>query len=326
MQPVPASTASSAGPADAVEPVASSAAPAVWAIVLMYGGEEITAACIDSLLAQDYSSLTVLLVDNASEDGSGERLRDRYSDRIEYLNTRANLGYTGGNNRGMERALAAGADYVLVVNNDTVLEPRCVSLLVESAQRADRPGAVAPKILYHGEPGRIWYAGGDYSYMKALGLHRRESEQDTPSESGRLDEITFVTGCCLLVPADVVRAVGGFREDFFMYCEDVEWSLRTRRAGLRLYYQPAARMYHRQETTGALASAFAALHRDRNRRRLVQSHYSWWQRLAFSMWFYPTRVARSVQYALSGNFAGARAIIAASFGPLGQQTRSAPRA
>lgn len=287
----------------------------VWAIVLMYGGESVTAACIDSLLTQDYPRLTVLLVDNASEDGAGDRLRHRYPG-IEYLATGANLGYAGGNNRGIDMALGRGADYVLILNNDTVLDPACVSTLAASAAKADRLGAVAPKILFYDDPSRIWYAGGDFSYLRAIGTHRRELERDDAREEPRLEEITFVSGCCLMIPAHVVRQVGGFRDDFFMYCEDVEWSLRVRRAGWRMYYQPAARMLHRQGSSKGLASAFAALHRDRNRRRLVREHYTWWQRLAFGLWFYPTRAIRSVQYLLGGDAMGARAIVAAALGSL----------
>ena len=285
----------------------------VWAIVLTHGGaEEITAACIDSLLAQDYPGLTVLLVDNASFDGSGERLRRRYP-QIRYLNTGGNLGYTGGNNRGMEHAIAAGTDFVLVLNNDTVLEPGCVSALMGSATGIDKLGALAPKILYYDDPARVWFAGGDYSMVKALGHHRGELELDNPGEAPRLDEISFVTGCCFLMPTGVAKALGGFREDFFIYCEDVELSLRLRRAGLRMYYQPAARLLHREPPRRELASPFATLHRDRNRRRLVRAHYSWGQRLLFAAWFYPTRVVRLLQHLVRGDVPGARAVISGAF-------------
>src|SRR5688572_10915148 len=128
----------------------------VWAIVLTHGGaEEITAACIDSLLAQDCGNLVVLLVDNASFDGSGERLRDRYP-QVRYMNTGGNLGYTGGNNRGMRFALDQVADFLLVINNDTVVERTCVSELVRSVPAASRVGAIAPKILYWDDPRTIW--------------------------------------------------------------------------------------------------------------------------------------------------------------------------
>jgi GT2 family glycosyltransferase len=258
----------------------------VWAIVLTHGGAEaITAACIDSLIVQDYPNLTILLVDNASFDGSGERLRDRYPG-IRYLNTGGNLGYTGGNNRGMQFALEGGADYLMVLNNDTVLERDCVTQLMRSVPLADNPGVIAPKILYFDDPTRTWYAGGDLIRAKALGRHRRELQPDLPGETPGLDEITFATGCCFLMPASVFRVVGGFREDFFIYCEDVELSLRLNRMGYRLYYQSAARLLHREPARKELASPFATRYRDRNRRRLVREHYTVPQRLLFALWFY----------------------------------------
>ena len=285
--------------------------PAVWAIVLTHGGaEEVTAACLDSLLAQDYPNLTPLLVDNASFDGSGDRLRARYP-TIEYLNTGANIGYTGGNNRGIAYALERGADFLLVVNNDTILDAACVRVLVDSSRGAERLGALSPKILYFDDPGRIWYAGGDYSAMRAMGTHRQEMKPDDATEAPRLDEITFATGCCFLMPAGVAREMGGFREDFFIYCEDVELSLRLRRAGYRLYYQPAARLLHREPMrTHTDATPFQILHRDRNRRRIVRAHFNGWQRTVFRLWFYPTRVARMAMYVARGRWPQARAIVA----------------
>lgn len=290
-------------------------APSVWAIVLTYGGEEITAACIDSLLAQDYASLTTLLVDNASSDGSGERLRVRYP-QIRYLNTGANLGYTGGNNRGIAYALERGAEYLLILNNDTVVEPDCVSLLVESTRGLDKVGVVAPKILCYDDPGLIWYAGGDYSVARTVGIHRRAFQRDTPDEGAQIVEVTFATGCAFLMPAGVARETGGFRDEFFMYCEDVELSLRLNREGYRLYYQPAARLLHRESMRRNGATPFQIVHRDRNRRRIARLHYSVWQRALFSLWFYPSRVARLAQFALRRDWARVRAVISGATSPL----------
>jgi GT2 family glycosyltransferase len=285
----------------------------VWAIVLMYGGEDDARECIASLAAQDYPSLTVLLVDNNARDGGGERLRSQFPG-IEYLDTGANLGYAGGNNRGIERALAAGADCVLILNHDTVLEPTCVSCLVEAATGRERVAIVAPKILYHKDPSVIWYAGGDHSITKAVGDHRRQLERDTRDAREEIEEVTFATGCALLMPADAARKLTGFAEDFFMYCEDVELSLRARREGYRLYYQPSARLYHKEPKVSN-PSAFQIRHRDRNRRRVARRYYGPLDRIRFAAWFYPTRAARLAQYALRGDWERARAIVAGATEP-----------
>ena len=282
----------------------------MWAVILTHGGaEEITAACFDSLLSQDYPNLVVLLVDNASYDGSGERLRDRYPS-IRYLNTGANLGFTGGNNRGIQYAIEHGADYLLILNNDTVVERDCVSVLMRSAAEAGRFGAIAPKILYWDDPRSLWFAGGDFSSVRAMGMHRRMGATEDPADKPRLEPVTFVSGCCFLMPVGVAKEVGGFREDYFIYGEDVELSLRLARAGHAMYYQPAARLLHRDPRARRQPSPFAIRMRDRNRRRMVREHYRLAQRLAFAAWFYPTRAVRLAEYLMKGDLPRARAILA----------------
>jgi len=119
----------------------------VTAIVLNWCGETVSRECLQSLRESDYPSLTILLVDNGSHDQSGERLRETFPD-VSYLQTGSNLGYAGGNNRGIQWALERGADFILILNNDTALEPRTVSQLVgSSGGGSGRVGGVVPKIL-----------------------------------------------------------------------------------------------------------------------------------------------------------------------------------
>ncbi|MDP3766842.1 MAG: glycosyltransferase family 2 protein [Dehalococcoidia bacterium] len=282
--------------------------PSVTAIVLNWCGEDVTRECLQSLLVADYPSLTILLIDNGSPDGSGERLHAAFPG-VAYLQTGANLGYTGGNNAGIRWALEGGAEQVLVLNNDTVVEPAAVTHLVEAAAGGARVGAVVPKILHYAAPDRIWFGGGVMSRIRGLGLHERRGERDIPMADEPLRDVTFVTGCCCLFSADALRRVGGFAEDFFAYIEDVELSLRLSRAGYRLLYQPAARVLHRVPLhDGAAPTPFQILHRDRNRRRLVRRHYGWRDRLLFAAWFYPSRLVTLARYVGSGDWERAGAL------------------
>jgi hypothetical protein len=282
--------------------------PSVTAIVLNWCGEDVTRACLQSLLVADYPSLTILLVDNGSPDGSGERLHAAFPG-VAYLQTGANLGYTGGNNRGLRWAMDGGADYVLVLNNDTVVEPAAVTRLVKAASGGARVGAVSPKILHFGAPDRIWFGGGAMSRVRGLGLHERRGEHDIPMADEPVRDITFATGCCCLLSADALRTVGGFADDFFAYVEDVELSLRLARAGYRILYQPAARVLHRVPLhDGAAPTPFQVFHRDRNRRRLVRRHYGWRDRLLFAAWFYPSRLVPLARYVVSGDWERAGAL------------------
>lgn len=280
----------------------------VWAVVLMYGSEDVTAACLESLLAQRHAPLTVLLVDNRASDGSGARLRARYP-AIRYLDAGANLGYAGGMNRGIAHALGHGADDVLLLNNDTTLDPGCVAELVRVRNTEFRVGLVTPRILWYDDPGRVWYAGGHLSRLRAVGVHHRFGRRDIHGGETSPRRVTFASGCAFLVPASVARELGGFVDDFFMYCEDVEFCLRLQEAGYGLYYAPAARLYHRDRPAGQPAPR-EIRYRDRNRRRIARRHYGLARRLAFAGWFYPTRLLRLAQYAARADWARARAIIA----------------
>ena len=281
--------------------------PRVTAIVLNWCREEVTLECLKSLLACDYPGLTVLLVDNGSPDGSGERIHAAFPG-VAWVQTSSNLGYTGGNNRGINWALERGADYVLVINNDAVIEPDAVTRLVEAAGAGPQVGAVAPKILYFRAPDRIWFGGGRFSVLRGTGIHQRQGRRDLPAVDDAVRDVSFVTGCCCLLSADALRRVGGFAEDFFAYVEDVELSVRLSRAGYRLLYQPAARVLHRVPEDPVAPTPFQILHRDRNRRRLVRRHLAPAQRMLFAARFYPSRLMRLAQYAGVGDWARAGAI------------------
>ena len=248
-------------------------------------------------------------MDNGSPDDSFKELK-RLFPEIEFLQTGRNLGYAGGNNRGIDHALVCNPDYILILNNDTVLEPLTVSKLVDAAEKGEgRVGGVAPKILYHEEPGRIWYAGGEFSPLIGLGLHCGEGDLDQPNRVKSACEITFMTGACCLLSAEALRELNGFDEDFFAYVEDADLSLRMTSAGYQMYYQPEARILHHCSLPGTLPSPFQIRQRDRNRRRVMQKHASLGQRIPFLIRFYTTRVILLLRYALTGDWQRTQAIL-----------------
>lgn len=272
----------------------------VVAVVLHWRREEEIRACLRALLASDHPALDVVVVDNGSTDGSGARIRRDFP-KIEHLRSERNLGYTGGNNRGWRYALERGpVDHFLFVNDDALVEEDAVSALVARAEEEPDVGAVAPKILERGRPERIWFGGGRLSRLRATGIHLREGETDATG-SERAEEVTFVTGCCLLVPASVMEELGGFEEDFFAYIEDVDLSLRLRRAGYRLWYEPAARVHHAVGAEGSEPSPRQIELRDRNRRRLVRRRYGRAAGLAFAAFFYPSRLVHLARYLVRGD-------------------------
>jgi GT2 family glycosyltransferase len=292
--------------------------PAVGIIVLNWKGETDTSACLDSVLAQRGVRMELVLIDNASPDGSGARLHEQYP-ALPYLEMPENLGYAGGNNRGLEWAMDRGCEWLLVVNNDTVADRDCVRRLLDAAQRDERIGALAPLIVRYDDPARVWFAGGRHDRVRAIGVHmhwnalaqRVERERDGSAWL----PCTFLTGCCLLLRAEAVRDVGMFRADFFAYVEDLELSLRLQEAGWHLGWVPAARLAHRVPPLSAEPTPMQIWLRDRNRRRLVRDRYSAVWRALFALWFWPTRLILLARFALRRDWARARAIVTGMTAP-----------
>ncbi|MHB1096110.1 MAG: glycosyltransferase family 2 protein [Gemmatimonadaceae bacterium] len=287
----------------------------VIAVVLNWNNEPDTAACLDSLVADGLPIAQVVLVDNASADGSGNRLHSRFP-AARYLQTGANLGYAGGNNAGVREALAMGADWVLVLNNDTVIEPGMLHALMAAGESHSGVAAIAPKIVRFDDPTILWFDGGDFSRMRALGGHRGEGTRDRVPELRPAERVSFLTGCCLLLRSSAIAAMDEvFRSDFFLYIEDTELCVRLARGGWELWYVPAARLRHKVPPPGAAPPARHLQLRERNRRRLVRSHYGARDRLLFWLWFYPTRVVLVLGNLIRGDLPRAQAILKGSFEP-----------
>jgi GT2 family glycosyltransferase len=221
----------------------------VVAVVLTWNGREDTLACLASLEAAPDRPDAIVLVDNGSSDGTADAVRERFPD-VELVRSEENLGFAGGNNLGLERARQLGADHVLVLNNDAEVEPGAVRALVEEAGRRLDAGSLGSKILFAEPSDLIWFAGARFDPRagyngRQLGYRERDD--------GRYDavhETDRACGAAMLVPRAVLDAVGGFDEELFLYSEDVEWSLRARRAGYRHYVVPASVVRHRVSAAG----------------------------------------------------------------------------
>ena len=264
----------------------------VTAIVLNYGREALTIGAVESLARSQPTPPRILIVDNASPDGSGERLAARFPQH-DFLQTGENLGYAGGNARGIEWALATDTDYLLVLNDDAEVAPATVAQLAAALDAASRAAAAGPTIVFDDADPTICWAGGELDLARARGLPvgpRRPGDAT--------GTCTFVSGCCVLLRAAAVREVGGFREEYFSYVEDVELSLRFARAGWLLLYVPAARVVHHAPLPEPTPPPWKIRLRDLNRRRMVRTHYSRSQRAKFALWFYPTRLALAASYLL----------------------------
>jgi hypothetical protein len=234
--------------------------PAVFIVVLTWNGKDLTLDCLESLEKLDYPRLYIIVVDNGSTDGTAEAVKGRYGDRVDLVRNDANLGFAGGNNVGIDHALRQGADFVLLLNNDTVVDPDLVGNLLAAMLPSPRIGITGPKIYFHDSPDRIWFAGGEVHLCKGITRHRGIREKDR----GQYDEpieTDFITGCAMMVKREVFSAIGKLDESYPAYFEDTDFCMRARRAGFLVVYAPGGRVWHKvsRSTGGQLSPRKAKL-------------------------------------------------------------------
>ena len=285
-------------------------------VVLNWCAEEDSAKAIASILTQGEPGVTVLIVDNASPDGSGDRLAARFPS-LPYLQTGANLGYAGGNQRAIEWALERNADAVLLINDDATLQPHALGALRSAMDENPRLGGCAPTVLY-GPPhhDRIWWAGGAFVSHRGCAVHWHMGEHVEALPSSSVVQVTALSGCVMLLRTKALRDAGGLDPAFFSYVEDAELSLRFRARGWELAWIPTAMAHHHCPYPQPDPSPWAITQLDRNRRLLASRHYRGRTRLQFTAWYYPSRVVVALRYLAKGDAARAAAVWRGMTAPL----------
>jgi GT2 family glycosyltransferase len=213
-------------------------------VVLHWGAAADTLACLRSIAAARFPARPLIVVDNGTGALAAAEIAAA-APGAELVRLDENRGYAGGNNAGIQRALDAGAAFVVLVNNDAVVDPTCLDELVRVAVAGGpRLGAVGAKVLSAAEPDRLWMAYGRLTYRAALVERVGAGEPDGP-RYGVVRDADWVSGCVLLLARPALQDVGLLDERFFAYHEDVDWCTSARARGWRILFAPAARVVHR---------------------------------------------------------------------------------
>lgn len=232
----------------------------VAVVILNYRVADETIKCIESVKNSSYMNIKIIVVDNHSEDGLEEKLRD--VEDVYFYQNEENSGYTGGNNLGMKLALQMGVDYVLVLNPDTTITPDCIENLVKAAEKTGA-GIVGPKIYFTGSK-TIWYAGGVMDLANVIGKHRGVDEKDVGQYDEQM-ETDYVTGAAMLINIEVIKKIGFFDDNFFLYYEDADYCMRAKKKGFKIYYVPEAIVHHENAKSSGLGSPLQDYFITRNR-------------------------------------------------------------
>jgi len=253
----------------------------VFVVILNWNRAEDTIACLDSVekLAAKDIDLKILLVDNASEVDDLEEIKKYTGNRknITLIENEKNFGFAEGNNVGIRHALANGADYVMILNNDTLVDIDLVNSLVLRSESDKRIGAISPKIYF--APGFefhkdryqqkdlgkvIWYAGGEIDWNNVYGTTRGVDRVDEGDYNETI-ETDFATGTCLLLRASALNEIGLFDSKYFMYFEDTDLSQRFKKDGWKVIYEPKGIVWHKVAQSSGIGSELNDYFITRNR-------------------------------------------------------------
>ena len=253
--------------------------PLVFVIIVNWNGKAVTIDCLDSLSHLTYRNTTVVVVDNGSTDGSVNAIRERFP-RVVILEMKQNLRFAGGTNAGVRYGLEHGGEMFLLLNNDTTVDPEFLSPLVSRLGSQTRTGLVAPKIYYHDEPNRLWFAGGEISMWTGTMRHSGIRELDNGQHDASRD-IEFASGCCMLVKREVIEQVGLLDESYSIYTEDADLCMRVRQNGYTIAYEPRSKIWHKLSSSSGHLSWFKMKHKFFSNLRFFARYASWYHWLVF---------------------------------------------
>jgi len=292
------------------------------AIVVNYNSAPDLARCAQSLLDSEKSPLLVL-VDNASVTGGIEEAVAGYPE-VEVIRSPENLGFGRGNNLGIRRALSrAGCEFVFLLNNDAMVERDTISRLEAAMDGYPEAGIIAPRIVLAEDPGVLWYGGGEIDWRKGS---PRVPDYLGPADSGPAltsRNVTFASGCAIMVRRSVLEEVGGFDPRLFMYQEDLELCLRVQRSGWVIRYLPEALVLHKGQGTDREGDeafmpilsprnprlSFYALHVTKGRLLSMSVHARGMNALRFLAGFPVFCLYKGLQYVRHGRWDGIRSML-----------------
>ena len=247
------------------------AQPFIVTVVLNTNRREDTCTALASLEQNTYQNHQALVLDNASTDGSVQAIRASFP-TAQIIELQQNLGYAGNNNVGIQAALAQGAEWVLVLNEDTRLDPDCLSELIKVGTSHPRIGIVGPMVYHHNEPDVIQSAGGKMG-RDWQAWHIAQNQQDQ-GQFSQAHEVDWISGCAILVRREVIEQVGMLDARFFYYWEETEWCLRAREAGWCILHAPQARLWHKGVQRDYEPNPSVTYYATRNHLLLMAKHHA----------------------------------------------------
>lgn len=269
-------------------------------ILVNYNGAKYNKECIDSLIATNYKNLDIIVVDNASTDNSISLLREIYEDKIELVLCKDNNGFSVANNIGMDIAIKNNSDYIMLLNNDTIVEENLFEELIKCSDRNNN-SIICPKINYYDKKNYIWSAGGYINWNKGNAEHFGINKIDK-KEFNKEKNIEFGTGCCMFIPRRILMDIGEMDKSYFLYFEDADYCMKAINKGYKIIYLPTTTVYHKvSSSTGGDETPLFIYYITRNR-LIFNKKFNKNSPLIYLTYFYFTRAIRILKWVVEKRY------------------------
>nr|WP_319398257.1 glycosyltransferase family 2 protein [uncultured Carboxylicivirga sp.] len=268
-------------------------------VTINYKQSEMTNELLKSLQLVSNVDFEVIIVDNNSGEEELEKLNLDFPN-VKLIKSIRNLGFSGGNNLGINQAKGK---YILLLNNDTLVDPTFLKPMVDLLEADDKIGAVSPLIQYTERPGIIQYAG--FTKMNPLTLRMKGIGQYQKNEGQHIkpQETPFAHGCAMMIPKRVINQVGLMEEAYFLYYEEHDWSERIRRAGFKIMFQPQSCVFHKESVSTGKDSPLKTYFLNRNRILFMRRHFKWYIKVLTFLYLLCISIpANTIRFIIKNNY------------------------
>lgn len=245
----------------------------VAVLIINYNNTEDTMECLESIVSSSVIP-DVYVLDNGSILNDGEKVKEVFPE-INWVRSDVNLGFAAGNNKLMKMAIDARYDYLLLLNNDTIIDPLMIERLLSESKDTE---VTVPLIYYYYNKKKIWYCGGFINKFTGIGKHYCQNKFKVK----KMQKIDFATGCCMMIPVNVIERVGFFNEDYFMYNEDTEYSIRLSEEKINISLVIDAKLWHKVAASSKAIKSYAYIYySNRNRLKMIRENENFFRKSAY---------------------------------------------
>lgn len=264
--------------------------PKIIVVILNWNRPHDTLECLESLQKIQYSNYEIILVDNGSTDDSVALIKNRFP-TLSFILNGENLGFAEGNNSGIQEALKKNADFILLLNNDTIVHPALLKEFTEASAQHPEAGIFGAKIYFYDDPVLIWHAGGEID-KRGRCYHIGCDTADYEKKYESIEQTGYVCGCAFFVKTEVFQKIGMFCPKFFLIWEEIDFCWRARKAGYQSLFVPKAKLWHKISASfeGGSHGPLWQYYYWRNRLLFFKKHLGWKKRISFFLLVFPREI------------------------------------